>query len=779
MADIAPPDKQKEKELLEKKRFKKKLMDICEPMCLQIMKEKPENISSFMINWLLNKYNYSSSLLKNEEKKDLQNLKDDLETFHEFDEHIYYIDLQNKLKKEAKMPEKKSKIPPKPKPRLPPDDIMPSDDDDYEIPEEIDTNLDDKEFLKSFSKPEFRLGTFEVKHPENEEIQIKNTKKPPELFEFIKIGLLKSPMFSELSKDVLKKCIDAMEKKTYTNMAEVVKQDEYCDKFFFIEDGELECRMGFIRVTREGNKKKVDKFDPRLVKVYYSGDCFGELNLIYTMPLRGTVKAIKDTTVYTLERQVYKHILTTSYKEQKDKRIALFKKVPILQTLDDQELEKLVQISKEAVFNKGETVLKENEYNNNLMIIEEGNCIGKQIVEEGKQPKKTNEYKPENFFGEGALLKPEKSQESIIANNDFVRFICVDRYSFKNIFGSLEQLLMRNMELYYQYFPPLPEVVEPPKEEVPPPEEKKEEEIGNVENPVNAEDQNNMQNLEAQIILDEESLKDPKIFEIVQKYNKILQEKEEEKLKLNSKIDFLENQIKSQYSGNIVNENNFDIRESNKEGVITDKKNNFSSAFINGNIVNNYDMNNSPKILTEKIIYNEEEDDKFNLLNSNNNAFNINNNTDLKNNTLPLNNNFNNIHNNNINNNTINPTPYMIPEDQNNNYINQERNIYQQQNMNPVMNNNNQQNNNLEQIINNPDNNSIRFMPENNNILNPDNNNDRYKNTNVKESLNQGEFVSDSSINIQSEINNNNNNNQGNNNENINQQNIGAFLQEA
>lgn len=146
--------------------------------------------------------------------------------------------------------------------------------------------------------------------------------------------------------------------------------------------------MGFIRVTREGNKKKVEKFDPKLVKVYYSGDCFGELNLIYTMPLRGTVKAIKDTTVYTLDRQVYKHILTTSYKEQKTKRIALFKKVPILQTLDDQELDKLVQISKEAVFNNGETVLKENEYNNNLMIIEEGNCIGKQIVEKENNQKK-------------------------------------------------------------------------------------------------------------------------------------------------------------------------------------------------------------------------------------------------------------------------------------------------------------------------------------------------------------------------------------------------------
>jgi hypothetical protein len=299
-----------------------------------------------------------------------------------------------------------------------------------------------------------------------------------------------------------------------------------------------------------------------------------------------------------------------------------------------------------------------------------------------------------------------------------------------------------------------------------------------------------MQNLETQIILDEESLKDPKIAEIVQKYNKILQEKEEEKLKLNSKIDFLENQIKNQNPGY-----NLDIKESNKEEVITDNKNIFSSAFINGNIVNNYDFNNSPKILTEKIIYNEEENNKFTILNVNNNAFNnnINDSTNLKNNTLPINNNLNNIFNDNINNNTEKTTPYMIPEDQNNNFINQEKNIYQEQNMNPESYMNNQQNNYPEQNINNPeknsinpDNNSVRIMPENNNILNPNNNNDRYKNSIVKESLNQGEFVSDSSLNIQNEINQNqtqtqnqNNNAQDNNNENINLQSSGGILQEA
>ena len=94
------------------------------------------------------------------------------------------------------------------------------------------------------------------------------------------------------------------------------------------------------------------------------------------------------------------------------------------------------------------------------MILEEGNCIGKKIKEEGKEPEKKNEYKEGKIFCENALLKFEKSQESIIANSDVVRFICIDRYNFKNLFGSLEQILMKNIDLYNQYFPPLPKFVE-------------------------------------------------------------------------------------------------------------------------------------------------------------------------------------------------------------------------------------------------------------------------------------------------------------------------------
>jgi hypothetical protein len=58
----------------------------------------------------------------------------------------------------------------------------------------------------------------------------------------------------------------------YKAMNDVVKQGDYSDNFYIVLDGELECRMGFTIIKKEGNRTKVEKFDPKLVKVYYPGD---------------------------------------------------------------------------------------------------------------------------------------------------------------------------------------------------------------------------------------------------------------------------------------------------------------------------------------------------------------------------------------------------------------------------------------------------------------------------------------------------------------------------
>ena len=218
--------------------------------------------------------------------------------------------------------------------------------------------------------------------------------------------------------------------------------------------------MGFTKIKKEGNRTKVEKFDPKLVKVYYPGDYFCELNLLYHMPIRASIKAITDTTLLILDRKTYKQILNSSFIEKTNNRIELFKKMPIFETLLDEEFEKLSKIYKEKIYYKGETIIKENEYMNVLMIIEEGKCTGYKMFEKGKIPKKIREYKEEDFIGKAALLKEELSEETIKTTSNIVKLICFDRQTIKNIFGSFEQILMRDVEVYEKYFPPIPEYSE-------------------------------------------------------------------------------------------------------------------------------------------------------------------------------------------------------------------------------------------------------------------------------------------------------------------------------
>ena len=456
------------------KELKDFLTNVCDSLCLNAIESKPKDICIHMINYLQNKYGYSSSGLKFEEKKELEKLRSEVVIFKDMDEHTYFSELQKQVKKETKASEKKSKIPPKPKPRLPPDENIISEDEDYNDNDEIDANLDNIEYIQKCNMDNKRVAVTEnTLSEQDEQSQIKMFKKNNDLFEVMRINLMKSPLFSELSQDVLRQCIDAMEEKNIAAVIDVIKQGQISDCFYYIQEGELECKMQFIKVTQEGNRKKVEKFEPKLVKVYGPGDYFGELSLLYHSPSRGTIKTITEVKAYILKRTTYKKILKNANNERNTKKINIFKKAQILSTLNDDEYEKIQQISKEAVYYKGETIFKENEYCNTLLIIEKGKCVGTQTLEEGKIPEKIRDYREGDVIGETSLLKSEKMKENIIVDTDIVKFICLDRFNFRKNLGSLEQILMRNMELYYSYFPPI--IEEKPEEKNENKEEKEKE----------------------------------------------------------------------------------------------------------------------------------------------------------------------------------------------------------------------------------------------------------------------------------------------------------------
>ena len=514
------------------KELKDFLTNVCDSLCLNAIESKPKDICIHMINYLQNKYGYSSSGLKFEEKKELEKLRSEVVIFKDMDEHTYFSELQKQVKKETKASEKKSKIPPKPKPRLPPDENIISEDEDYNDNDEIDANLDNIEYIQKCNMDNKRVAVTEnTLSEQDEQCQIKMFKKNNDLFEVMRINLMKSPLFSELSQDVLRQCIDAMEEKNIAAVIDVIKQGQISDCFYYIQEGELECKMQFIKVTQEGNRKKVEKFEPKLVKVYGPGDYFGELSLLYHSPSRGTIKTITEVKAYILKRTTYKKILKNANNERNTKKINIFKKAQILSTLNDDEYEKIQQISKEAVYYKGETIFKENEFCNTMLIIEKGKCIGTQTLEEGKIPEKIRDYREGDVIGETSLLKSEKMKENIIVDTDIVKFICLDRFNFRKNLGSLEQILMRNMELYYSYFPPI--IEEKPEEKNENKEEKekeKEKEKQNESKKMNESPSTNNVNMSVEQII--KKIKD-----------EANEEKKKMEMKQNEEIEKLKKQI--------------------------------------------------------------------------------------------------------------------------------------------------------------------------------------------------------------------------------------------
>ena len=552
---------------IEYSKNKQRLIETCQKMCADISHEKPEDVASFMISWLQNNFSYSSSGLSFEEKKELHQLRNEVEIFRDLDEHNFYIETNKPLKKDPKEKEKKSKGPPKPKPRLPLEENLLSDDEDYNnFDDDVDEQLDDIKFIENKINNRPRKAVCEnVKGKFNEETEnkMKGVKKSPELIEFMKINMIKSPLFSELTSNELKMCIDCMEEKTYTPVVEVFKQGTNEEFFYFVVEGNLECKIQFTTITVENKKKKVEKSEPKLIKTYKPGDFFGELSLLYNLPRRGTVRTVDDVKLYVLDRQTYKKIIMDSYKEKTLKRLEKLKTLKIFSTLDPNELEKVEQIEKEGIFSKGEKLIEENDYGNVLYIIDEGKCIGTQTIEEGKIPIKVNEYTEKNTIGEGSLIKGEKSNENIIADSDIVKVSCIDRHSFKANLGSIEPILMRDLNLYNEYFPALPDLekIEEEKQKQDDSKDKKEEQQPPV--------------VKKEEILTEEE-KDKKLKELEDKNKQLELEKEQ-----------LKKELAKSRSGNLKSLN---PQEQNEEG----------NVLPSGSIVN--ELKDGKPMLFEEII---------------------------------------------------------------------------------------------------------------------------------------------------------------------------------
>lgn len=251
--------------------------------------------------------------------------------------------------------------------------------------------------------------------------------------------LSKSFMFAMLEDNERNIVIDAMEERKFQAGDYVIKQGDDGAELFVVDTGELQCEKLF-----PGDQT------PRKLKVYQSGEAFGELALLYNAPRAATIIALTDSILLALDRGTFNNIVKKSAVKKRERYEEFMARNPLFCEMDPYERTQIIDAFQSVSFQENEYVMREGEQGDQFYIIEDGEAIATKTLSAGEDPVSVMNYKIGDYFGELALLRGEPRAANIIATTN-LKCATLDRFSFKRLLGPLELILQRNAEVYEKF----------------------------------------------------------------------------------------------------------------------------------------------------------------------------------------------------------------------------------------------------------------------------------------------------------------------------------------
>ena len=395
-------------------------------MVENIYLDTPEDIASYMLNYLKKDQGITSSGLTREETTELDKLRYQKVRYKQLDEYNKQQPLRD-------------------------DDYITDDDsDDYD-----DALSDPKEIEKRMAvtpRMPIKLESSEEKEGENERTENQNARNEKEVKkdtkqkrqrekteeekaadrvkEDIRLRLSRLFMFEDFDEDDFNNVISAMTQRKVSEGLNIIKQDEQSETMFYIAEGFIEC-------YRQPSKDK----KALLIKELIKGDIVGELGLLRKNGFIATLTVVKDAVVYCLTRKDFVAARKQSIEKRMKMKESLIRKAKLFEDLEQKDVIKLATLFKEGIYSQGETIYKSGQYGDVMYIIEKGECVALKADEPGKLETEGDVFKYGSVFGENALLLGEVRDETLIAKSDVVKVIGVDRETIRSVYGSVEALL--------------------------------------------------------------------------------------------------------------------------------------------------------------------------------------------------------------------------------------------------------------------------------------------------------------------------------------------------
>lgn len=245
-------------------------------------------------------------------------------------------------------------------------------------------------------------------------------------------------LFGHLAEKDIEAVIDAMFPKEVKLGDDIIVQGQEGDNFYIVEDGTFDVW--------------VKRGDAPAAKVHFygPGDMFGELALMYNAQRAATVSATADGKLWGLDRDSFQLMLTTAENTKAKQYEGFLENIAILQDLTKYELGRLSDMLDSQLFDKDEPIITQGEDGNYFYILEDGSAKAYIGGERGEIEVKHYE-KPGEYFGEIALLTSATRKATVRAAGEGCSVLSVSRKDFDLVLGPIKDILGKSLEKYAQY----------------------------------------------------------------------------------------------------------------------------------------------------------------------------------------------------------------------------------------------------------------------------------------------------------------------------------------
>ena len=244
-------------------------------------------------------------------------------------------------------------------------------------------------------------------------------------------AIMSNFLFEDLEQFATDVIIDAMEPIEVPFDTYIITQGETGEHFYVIESGKVGFFVDNVRVN-EG----------------ISGQCFGELALLYDCPR--TASAISESRqckLWRIDQTLCKQILASQKMAAISDDMDTLMKVPLLKNLEPKYMRTIAYALETEEYKKGDIIFSKGEVGDVFYIIKTGTILLSDIGL-GISELNDKEITGGDFFGERALLTGDVRTANATAKTDCVLMV-LNGNDFMALLGPLEELMDETMNRQY------------------------------------------------------------------------------------------------------------------------------------------------------------------------------------------------------------------------------------------------------------------------------------------------------------------------------------------